>query len=101
MSINKVIIWGHKLHSHTHSYIHDSFYKAFKFLGYNTYWFDENGNNNNGNKEIRCLTMPDYFQDHASQNEQLAKAGLDVVGLANIINEMLPLSKLNNDMAVK
>jgi hypothetical protein len=52
MSINKVIIWGHKLHSHTHSYIHDSFYKAFKFLGYNTYWFDENGNNNNGNKEI-------------------------------------------------
>lgn len=56
---------------------------------------------NNGNKEIRCLTMPDYFQDHASQNEQLAKAGLDVVGLANTINEMLPLSKLNNDMAVK
>ena len=56
---------------------------------------------NNGNKEIRCLTMPDYFQDHASQNEQLAKAGLDVVGLANIIKEMLPLSKLNNDMAVK
>ena len=56
---------------------------------------------NNGNKEIRCLTMPDYFQDHASQNEQLAKAGLDFVGLVNTINEMLPLSKLNNDMAVK
>ena len=56
---------------------------------------------NNGNKEIRCLTMPDYFQDHASQNEQLAKAGLDVVGLVNTINEMLPLSKLNNNMAVK
>ena len=56
---------------------------------------------NNGNKEIRCLTMPDYFQDQASQNEQLAKAGLDVVGLANTIKEMLPLSKLNNDMAVK
>ena len=56
---------------------------------------------NNGNKEIRCLTMPDYFQDHASQNEQLAKAGLDVVGLTNTIKEMLPLSKLSNDMAVK
>ncbi|MDC0975950.1 1-deoxy-D-xylulose-5-phosphate synthase [Alphaproteobacteria bacterium] len=56
---------------------------------------------NNENKEIRCLTMPDYFQDHASQNEQLAKAGLDVVGLTNTIKEMLPLSKLNNDMAVK
>lgn len=32
---------GHKLHSHTHSYIHDSFYKAFKSLGYPTYWFDD------------------------------------------------------------
>ena len=56
---------------------------------------------NNGNKEIRCLTMPDYFQDQASQNEQLAKAGLDVIGLTNTIKGMLPLSKLNNDMAVK
>jgi 1-deoxy-D-xylulose-5-phosphate synthase len=56
---------------------------------------------NNGNKDIRCLTMPDYFQDQASQNEQLAKAGLDVIGLTNTIKEMLPLSKLNNDMAVK
>lgn len=40
MSKNKVIIWGHKLHSHTHSYIHSAYYKAFKYLGYETYWFD-------------------------------------------------------------
>lgn len=38
---DKVIIWGHKLHSHTHSYIHDAFYKAFNHLGYDTYWFDD------------------------------------------------------------
>jgi len=36
----KVVIWGHKLHSHTHSYIHNAFYKGFKHLGYETYWFD-------------------------------------------------------------
>lgn len=36
---NKVILWGHKLHSGTHSYIHYAFYKAFKHLGYDTYWF--------------------------------------------------------------
>ena len=30
---------------------------------------------NKPDKEIKCLTMPDNFQDHASQNEQLAKAG--------------------------
>lgn len=40
--IKKVVIWGHKLHSHTHSYIHNGFYVAFKHLGYDTYWFDDN-----------------------------------------------------------
>lgn len=40
MKLRKIIIWGHKLHSHTHSYIHGGFYKAFKHLGYDTYWLD-------------------------------------------------------------
>ena len=40
----KVIIWGHKLHSHTHSYIHESFYQAFKHLGYETHWVDNSDN---------------------------------------------------------
>jgi hypothetical protein len=38
--IEKVIVWGHKLHSHTHSYIHERFFRAFQYLGYPTYWFD-------------------------------------------------------------
>lgn len=38
--VSKVVIWGHKLHSHTHSYIHAAFYKAFKKMGYPVYWFD-------------------------------------------------------------
>jgi hypothetical protein len=40
--IKKVVLWGHKLHTHTHSYIHFAFHKAFKHLGYDTYWFDNN-----------------------------------------------------------
>ncbi len=43
-AFEKVIIWGHKLHSSTHSYIHDGFYKGFKFLEYDTYWFDNSDN---------------------------------------------------------
>src|ERR1700722_5430203 len=39
---DKVVIWGHKLHTHTHSYIHNGFYIAFNHLGYQTYWFDDN-----------------------------------------------------------
>lgn len=37
---DKVVIWGHKFGTHTHSYIHNGFYIAFKHLGYDTYWFD-------------------------------------------------------------
>ena len=52
MKLNKVIIWGHKLHDHTHSYIHNGFYIAFKHLKFETYWFDEEGNNNYSDKEV-------------------------------------------------
>jgi hypothetical protein len=54
MNLNKVIIWGHQLHNHTHSYIHNAFYIGFKHLGYKVYWFNENGENNypNSNEEV-------------------------------------------------
>lgn len=39
---SKVIIWGHKLHSHTHSYVHYAFYRAFKHMGAETLWLDNN-----------------------------------------------------------
>ena len=37
----KIVIWGYPLNSHTHSYIHSSFYKAFKHLGHDVYWFHD------------------------------------------------------------
>jgi hypothetical protein len=37
---DKVVIWGHKLGTHTHSYIHYGFFRAFQELGYPTFWFD-------------------------------------------------------------
>lgn len=40
-SYEKVVIWGHKLHTHTHSYIHNAFFRAYQHLGYQTYWFDD------------------------------------------------------------
>lgn len=38
---NKIIIWGYPLYSHTHSYIHEAFYRAFKHMGYDAYWFHD------------------------------------------------------------
>lgn len=37
----KAIIWGHKLHSHTHSYVHNAFHRTFIHMGYETHWFDD------------------------------------------------------------
>ena len=45
--------------------------------------------------------MPDHFQDHASQNEQLAKAGLDVNGLLKIIRDMITTLPLKNEFLAK
>lgn len=42
MKYSKVIIWGYPLYSHTHSYVHEAYYKAFKHLGYDVYWFHDN-----------------------------------------------------------
>src|SRR5579862_4766105 len=42
VGFEKVVIWGHKLHTHTHSYVHNGFYNTFNYLGYLTYWFDDN-----------------------------------------------------------
>ena len=36
--VRQVVLWGHKLHSHTHSYIHWGFQRAFDYLGYKTLW---------------------------------------------------------------
>ena len=44
LEISKVVIWGDKLHSHTHSYIHQAFYRTFRHMGYETYWLDNNDN---------------------------------------------------------
>lgn len=67
MTINKkykAIIWGHKLHTHTHSYIHNSYYKAFKALGFDTYWFDNNDDISNFNFE-NCIF---FTEDQVHQN---------------------------------
>lgn len=42
LPFRQVVIWGHKLHSHTHSYVHEAFYRTFNYLGYKTLWLDNN-----------------------------------------------------------
>jgi hypothetical protein len=37
----RVVVWGHPLHAHTHSYVHGAFVKAFRALGAETVWTDD------------------------------------------------------------
>lgn len=37
----KIVLWGHKIYSHTHSYIHVAFAKAFRYMGYEVHHFDD------------------------------------------------------------
>lgn len=56
MKFNKVVIYGHKLYSHTHSYPHHGYFKAFKHLGYDTLWVDDKDNLSNINFD-NCLFL--------------------------------------------
>jgi hypothetical protein len=38
LQLRYIVIWGHPLHSHTHSYIHEAFFMAGKYLNIPTYW---------------------------------------------------------------
>ena len=37
----KVVIWGHPLGTHTHSYSNAGYYNAFKHLGHDIHWFPD------------------------------------------------------------
>lgn len=63
--MKKVVIWGYKPHTHTHSYIHWSFFDAFKDLGYDTYWFDDTDDTTNFNFD-NCL-----FLTSSEQNQKI------------------------------
>lgn len=38
---SKVVMWGHKLHTNTFSYVHYGIERAFRHLGYETAWLDD------------------------------------------------------------
>ena len=77
--INKVIIWGHKLHSHTHSYIHNGYYRAFKSMGYDTYWFD-NSDDVSSFDFTNCLF---FTEDQVQQKIPLVKDSIYILHHCN------------------
>lgn len=64
--IEKVIVWGFPLHSHTHSYIHACWIKTFKALGKETYWFDDKNFEDPSRFSYKnCLFITEGYQDNS------------------------------------
>lgn len=56
--MKRALVWGHALHTHTHSYIHAGFVKAFSYLDYQTTWVDDRNPHcvSKYSSELRLLT---------------------------------------------
>lgn len=93
----QIIIWGHKLHSHTHSYIHNGYFNAFKKLGFETFWFDDNDDVKNFNfdncifftegqvdKLIPLNSTSKYILHHCDLTKY---QGLNYLNLCNYVND--------------
>ena len=56
---------------------------------------------NTNSKIIRTLNLPDLFQEHASQNEQLIEANLDINGIYNKIKLDIESQKIKLNLEIK
>tara|TARA_A100001011_G_C14194243_1_gene792735 strand:- start:475 stop:1278 length:804 start_codon:yes stop_codon:yes gene_type:complete len=54
-----------------------------------------------GSKLVKCLTLPDEFQEHATQDEQLNEAKLDSQGILKEIKDLILKLKIDIDIKKK
>jgi hypothetical protein len=101
MKFSKVIIWGHLLHSHTHSYIHAAFYKAFQYLGYETYWLDNTLKNKTCMNFDNCLFLTECQVDSflpINKNCKYILHNNDKTKFLDIIDNVVCMQVYTNDV---
>ena len=87
---HKIIIWGYPIHSHTHSYIHEAFYKAFKHMGYDVYWFHDG-----------CFPFDFNFNDCIFWTEGFADNNIPLNSTSTYFVHVCPSPKKYLDAGVK
>ena len=92
--MEKIIIWGHK-HTDTFSYIHQAYYKAFKYLGYEVYWFDDKDDVSNFNFS-NCLFFTEGQVQDRIPLDKSSKYILHHVDPAKYIDNNLHYINLGN-----
>lgn len=115
MNLEAIVIWGHSLHSHTHSYIHNAFNRAFTFLKYKCYWVDHRKSLSEQNMILpqRCLYITEgcvsnniildptsYYVLHNCDMRKYVDAGIPenhIIGLQVFTKDCIPRCKPLND----
>ena len=49
---------------------------------------------------VKCLTLPDFFQEHASQKEQIIEAGLGFEGVYSKVKALIKSKKIKKNVVV-
>ncbi len=105
MKIKRVIIWG--CFKGSHSYIHGAYYKAFKYMNYDTYWIDnisELGNIDlsgtlfltEGQHQNGIPVRKDcYYILHHVDNFKFLEAGAKIINLCNYLHTTKDLGSYN------
>lgn len=93
----KFIVWGHKNNGHTHGYVHSSYYKAAKYLGFDAYWFDDHDNVGDFNFDNSIFLTEGQVERnipinktckyilHHTNSEKYINNGLEFINLANYL----------------
>lgn len=100
-SFKKIIIWGFPLNTHTHSYIHAIWFKVFKYLEKETYWFckdnyDKNLDYNNSlfitegyaDDNIPIVDSSVYFVHFCINPQKYLKEGSRLIEIRFNVDEM-------------
>ncbi len=102
-TFKKVIVWGHKLGdprtSNTFSFIHDSWIKTFKHMGYDTLWLDNNDDISSLNFD-NCLFLTEGQVDQKMPINNTSKYVLHNCNLdkyRNVISNCLNLQVYTKD----
>jgi hypothetical protein len=109
--MKKIIIWGHyPLHSSTHGYIHNTYYKSFKYLGYEVQWvpnqpIDETNISNtiffveDSQKSYMPLKKDCKYITHHIDTNYLLEGGVpyeNILKLGNCIQETEKFEKIED-----
>jgi hypothetical protein len=100
--MKNILVWGHALHTHTHSYIHAGFIKAFSFMGCKTTWVDDRNQHSVAkySSELSLLTSQERRNTLVITEGQVDSELPVIDGISYVIHncnrEKYPVSKVLN-----